>query len=292
MATDPAATTALSGTPSLPPIHDLPSLDVAARIHILDLLFEPCVPLHTLALPLLSPSGAQTFAPASALHHESFPSYKSLIDAVGAQMRALAESASTSDKTWLDGILSAHPRLGEKKVDSALSRMEQAAMLAASAAATAGSGAGADTGTGVPAPAAAAGSEAADEATRLKQLNDEYEQAFPGLRYVCVMALPLPTRLLTIFFIVLNFFLFFFVRCSTPRPPSTSPSALRLSEGCCATPFRVNQGEAQKWRGRCVWPRAAAKCSACVQCVCVSLTVAGVFLQSIRERTSQISHHG
>lgn len=62
-------------------------------------------------------------------------------------------------------MLSSHPRLGEKKVDSAMSRMEQAAMLKAS------------------------GGNVEDEAKikeaeTLKELNRKYEEAFPGLRYV------------------------------------------------------------------------------------------------------------
>lgn len=70
----------------------------------------------------------------------------------------LSESLSTSDTDWLDKILGAHPRLGEKKVDSAQSRAEQAQL---------------NTG-------------GQEEATKLRELNEKYEETFPGLRYVYV----------------------------------------------------------------------------------------------------------
>ncbi|KAI9759001.1 MAG: member of Set1p complex, histone methyl transferase [Chaenotheca gracillima] len=72
--------------------------------------------------------------------------------------------ASVDDKGpgELDDILGAHPRLGEKKVDSALSRDEQARMRAA------GTGSGSST----------------EEEEMLRRLNEEYEAVYPGLRYV------------------------------------------------------------------------------------------------------------
>jgi hypothetical protein len=143
---------ATEAPPTLPPISYLPSLPTASRTKILDLLFEPSVPLHTLALPLTTP-GSPTA--------RDFSSYDDLIIAIGLQLTELAESASTSDTEWLDKILGAHPRLGAKKVESALSRGEQAAMEKAS-----GSG------------------DAEEEARVLGELNEEYERAFPGLRYV------------------------------------------------------------------------------------------------------------
>jgi len=57
---------------------------------------------------------------------------------------------------WLDKILGAHPRLGEKKVDSAQSRAEQAQL---------------NTG-------------GQEETAKLLELNEKYEETFPGLRYV------------------------------------------------------------------------------------------------------------
>jgi len=126
----------------LPPISSVPSLSTIERASVLDALFEPCTALHTLSLDLL--------------HTETFASYNDLIASVGVQLIDLSESASTSDTEWLDKILGAHPRLGEKKVDSAQSQAEQAQLNT--------------------------GGE--EEVIKLKNLNDAYEKAFPGLKYV------------------------------------------------------------------------------------------------------------
>lgn len=108
------STDSLSMAPSLtlPPIQSLPSLSTIERAKVLDLLFEPCIQLHTLSLELL---GIQSFA-----------SYVDLIASVGIQLTKLAKSPSTSDTAWLDAILGSHPRLGEEKVDSQQSQTEQA----------------------------------------------------------------------------------------------------------------------------------------------------------------------
>jgi hypothetical protein len=126
----------------LPPIFDVPSLSTIERATVLDALFEPCTALHTLSLDLL--------------HTEKFESYYDLIASVGVQLIDLSESLSTSDTEWLDNILGAHPRLGEKKVESAQSQAEQAQLNT--------------------------GGE--EEATKLRNLNAEYEKTFPGLKYV------------------------------------------------------------------------------------------------------------
>jgi 2-oxo-4-hydroxy-4-carboxy--5-ureidoimidazoline (OHCU) decarboxylase len=89
------------------------------------------------------------------LHDQTFSTYEDLIAAVGVQLTDLSESASTSDTQWLQDILGSHPRLGAKKVDSAQSQAEQAQLQ--------GSG---------------------EETEQLRVLNEEYEKAFPGLRYV------------------------------------------------------------------------------------------------------------
>ena len=89
------------------------------------------------------------------LHDQKFSSYDDLIAAVGVQLTDLSESASTSDTAWLQDILGSHPRLGAKKVDSAQSQAEQAQLQ--------GSG---------------------EEAEQLRVLNEKYEKAFRGLRYV------------------------------------------------------------------------------------------------------------
>src|SRR2546421_12223894 len=95
-----------------PLIESIPPLSTVERATILDHLFEPSIPLHTLSVGLL--------------HEKTFESYNDLIASVGLQLTELAGSPSPSDQDWLDKILGAHPRLGEKKVDSAKSRAEQA----------------------------------------------------------------------------------------------------------------------------------------------------------------------
>jgi 2-oxo-4-hydroxy-4-carboxy--5-ureidoimidazoline (OHCU) decarboxylase len=126
----------------LPPVSGIPTLSTTERASILDALFEPCTALHTLSVDLL--------------HSKNFESYNQLIAKVGGQLTELSESPSTSDTEWLDKILGAHPRLGEKKVDSAQSQAEQAQLNT--------------------------GGE--EEAAKLRSLNEEYEKAFPGLKYV------------------------------------------------------------------------------------------------------------
>ena len=139
--------------PSLPDISTVPTLPTSSQSEILSLLFEPSPTLISRFTPLLS--------------KQEFESYDSLISAVGYQLRELAESEDGQDRTALEDILSSHPRLGEKKVHSALSRMEQKAMEAASHAG--------------PEPEEA---KRLEEQEILKGLNDEYEKTFPGLRYV------------------------------------------------------------------------------------------------------------
>ena len=126
---------------SLPPISTVPTLRAQERASILDRLFEPCVPLHTLSLPLL--------------HDKTFQDYDEMIASIAIQLTDLAESSSTSDTKWLDSILAAHPRLGDK-VDSAQSSVEQAHLNV----------------------------EGDDEEMSLSELNALYEKTFPGLRYV------------------------------------------------------------------------------------------------------------
>jgi 2-oxo-4-hydroxy-4-carboxy--5-ureidoimidazoline (OHCU) decarboxylase len=104
------------------------------------------------------------FEPCTALHtlsldllrSEAFESYNDLITSIGSQLTGLLESVSSSDKEWLDMILVAHPRLGGNNVQSEQSRGEQAKL---------------NTG-------------GKEEAGKLRELNAEYERAFPSLRYV------------------------------------------------------------------------------------------------------------
>jgi len=126
----------------LPQIASVSALSTIERAAVLDALFEPCTALHTLSIDLL--------------HTETFPAYNDLIASVGAQLTNLSESPSISDTEWLDKILGAHPRLGQKKVESAQSQAEQAHLNT--------------------------GGE--EEAMKLRELNEEYEKTFPGLRYV------------------------------------------------------------------------------------------------------------
>lgn len=123
--------------PSLPSISSLSHAPDTTLTHTLDLLFEPSSALHALTLPVLRST--------------TFPSYDVLITAIGAQLTALL----TSDTQKLDEILSSHPRLGAKKVESELSQKEQAGLQ---------------------------GGE--EEGRVLGELNREYEDKFPGLRYV------------------------------------------------------------------------------------------------------------
>jgi len=105
---------------------------------------------------LFEPSTALHTLSLDLLHTETFTSYNDLIASIGVQLTDLSESPSTSDTEWLDKILGAHPRLGESKVESAQSQAEQAQLNT--------------------------GGE--QEATKLRDLNAEYEKTFPGLKYV------------------------------------------------------------------------------------------------------------
>ncbi|KAK6363229.1 hypothetical protein TWF730_000673 [Orbilia blumenaviensis] len=129
---------------TLPPISSIPSLSTEERAEVLSHLFEPCDALNTLVVSQL---GSTTFA-----------AYTDLISHVQNELLKLSESPSTSDTEWLLKILSAHPRLGAKKVDSAHSRGEQASL-------------------GGP-----------TEAAELERLNNEYEEKFPGMRFVVFVA--------------------------------------------------------------------------------------------------------
>ncbi|KAL8908154.1 MAG: hypothetical protein Q9207_000977 [Kuettlingeria erythrocarpa] len=125
----------------LPAVTTIPHLSTDERAAVLDRLFEPCVPLHTLSAGLL--------------REKSFDSYDDLISSIGLQLTNLADSPSTNDMAWLESILAAHPRLG-RKVESRQSQAEQAQLNS---------------------PDDPAGQS-------LSELNDLYEQTFPGLRYV------------------------------------------------------------------------------------------------------------
>ena len=126
---------------SLPDSGIIRSLPVDQREAILDLLFEPCATLHRTSGRLLA--------------DRTFGDYDELIGCVGTQLDELAASSSSAVQEQLDAILSAHPRLGEKKT-GAQSSAEQAQLH-----------------TG-----------AEEERVALARCNEDYEKAFPGLRYV------------------------------------------------------------------------------------------------------------
>ncbi|KAL8718333.1 MAG: hypothetical protein Q9225_004512 [Loekoesia sp. 1 TL-2023] len=130
------------GLDRLPAVGAIPHLSTTQRAAILDQLFEPSVPLHTLSVSLLL--------------EKSFDSYDDLISSIGLQLTELAESSSTSDKEWLESILAAHPRLGQSEIESTQSKAEQAQLNT--------------------------GKDSSDQS--LSQLNNLYEQSFPGLRYI------------------------------------------------------------------------------------------------------------
>ena len=104
------------------------------------------------------------FEPSPQLHalvveplcNEQFSSYADLIKYVGVQLTKLANLASDSASESLDEILGSHPRLGEKKIESEHSMAEQAHIKDATE----------------------------EENAKLAALNLEYEEAYPGLRYV------------------------------------------------------------------------------------------------------------
>ncbi|KAK3334331.1 Oxo-4-hydroxy-4-carboxy-5-ureidoimidazoline decarboxylase [Neurospora tetraspora] len=142
-------------TPFLPAITSLPTLPDAALISTLDLLFEPSPELHALALPTL-----RTI---------SFSSYPDLISTIRDELLAIAnavadpsvpETEKENIKRPLHAILGSHPRLGEPKKEtlSAQSKKEQAHLNAAG--------------------------DSEEVKEDLRKLNKQYEETFPGLRYV------------------------------------------------------------------------------------------------------------
>lgn len=126
----------------LPAIQNVPSLSKAERAAILDSLFEPSPSLHLLCEPIL--------------RDNVYSNYAQLVNAIQQELVKLAKSKSESDRQSLTDILSSHPRLGEKKIESAQSQAEQAQLS-----------------TTEPA-----------ETERLSQMNALYEETFPGLKYV------------------------------------------------------------------------------------------------------------
>ncbi|EEA26130.1 hypothetical protein TMatcc_005619 [Talaromyces marneffei ATCC 18224] len=139
--------------PTLPSITSLPTLPLSDQLKAIDTLFEPSPELHNLLQPILS--NAQTFS-----------SYDSLIDEIYNKLSTLSATNDPQQKHTLYGILGSHPRLGATSPTaqaglSELSRREQANINKSTDERA-----------------------AADQAARLAALNREYEEKYPGLRYV------------------------------------------------------------------------------------------------------------
>jgi 2-oxo-4-hydroxy-4-carboxy--5-ureidoimidazoline (OHCU) decarboxylase len=120
---------------SLPPASSLQSLPDSTIEQVLNVLFEPSEDLPALLIPLIHSTPLPTY------HELSSLAYKTL-------------TSLPPNSPILISILSAHPRLGAKKVDSSQSQSEQKSL----------------------------GNE--KEREQLQKLNEEYEETFPGLRYV------------------------------------------------------------------------------------------------------------
>ncbi|KAG5925634.1 hypothetical protein E4U42_004108 [Claviceps africana] len=133
------------GRQQLPPIDELASLPESAQTAALDLLFEPSPAIHSTLVPVI--------------RNASFSSYPELIDQCRAALFQLAAASTpTSPDHTLLAVVGSHPRLGAKKVDSAQSNAEQASLQAPG--------------------------EGESEGEHLAALNREYEEKFPGLRFV------------------------------------------------------------------------------------------------------------
>lgn len=122
----------------LPSAALIPALPTDGRVKVLAHLFEPCDALNTLALEYLAAG--------------PFDNYDEVITLVKQLLVDLKDTESPSNTAWLLKILAAHPRLGAKKIDCELSKLEQASL--------------------------AAGNE--EEVIKLRNLNKQYEDEFPG----------------------------------------------------------------------------------------------------------------
>lgn len=136
---------------SLPPIESIPLISEQDRVEVLDHLFEPC-------------STFSQYVTSNNLLSEEYGSYGHLIENI--RKHLLGFLSSENEKSAHSGpidpriakIIAAHPRLGPSKDAgklSAHSLNEQKSLLGTK-----------------------------EEAEQLRRLNDEYETAFPGLRYV------------------------------------------------------------------------------------------------------------
>lgn len=126
---------------SLPEPSSIPTLSTSALHELLSHLFEPSPALTELVPPLLSST------PPS--------SYADFVSTIRVALLDLVANPTETTTPLLLNVLSSHPRLGAKKVDSAHSQAEQKSLQGS-----------------------------VEEAEKLRALNEEYEAKFPGLRYV------------------------------------------------------------------------------------------------------------
>ncbi|VEU23845.1 DEKNAAC104860 [Brettanomyces naardenensis] len=137
-------------TSYLPIVSQLSHLSHSEKTRILNELFEPCPDLTQYLIPLIFADSRE------------YDSYGTLIEEIRRQLMVLAhryQDVPTPElKETIEAIVGAHPRLGTPKKTglSSHSRNEQKTLN------------GGDPGL----------------AKRLTNLNEEYEEAFPGLRYV------------------------------------------------------------------------------------------------------------
>jgi 2-oxo-4-hydroxy-4-carboxy--5-ureidoimidazoline (OHCU) decarboxylase len=131
----------------LPPILEFHTCSDLTQTDVLDTLFEPSPAIHATLIPVIRTAVYSTWS--------------DLIDACQIRLLSLATSTSTSspDPTLLS-VLGSHPRLGEKKITSEQSAAEQANLQSDG------------------------GKDSSAEAEELARLNRQYEETFPGLRYV------------------------------------------------------------------------------------------------------------
>ncbi|KAI6784706.1 OHCU decarboxylase [Emericellopsis cladophorae] len=128
----------------LPPIKGFHTCSDLEQTDVLDTLFEPSPVIHEKLL--------------SVIRTAQYSSWDDLIDACQIRLLSLAASTSTSSPdAELLNVLGSHPRLGEKKIESAHSASEQANIQK---------------------------NQSVAEEEELAALNKQYEKTFPGLRYV------------------------------------------------------------------------------------------------------------
>ena len=126
----------------LPPAERLGTLTAEELHQLLDVLFEPSPELHAVSSSLLDDQ--RVFG------------YDNLLEKLYLILNDLLESEDVNNTVRLDRILQAHPRLGEKKIESAQSQAEQAQLRSSD-------------------------DESSEE---LSAMNARYEDTFDGLKYV------------------------------------------------------------------------------------------------------------